>query len=148
LILGRILAKSRTSLFRRGFEFVALVFGLAALAVQAIAPICLSGFPAPHSSGGIPIVLCTAHGFQTVTLDADGKPIPATPAKDGSDGLCQMCTAFHSASAIVSPAALILIALFIWSRADRIVASDAPALRRAFALFITRGPPALRATLI
>ena len=50
------MANSRTCLFRRSFEFIALVFGLAALAVQAIAPICLSGFPAPHSTDGIQIV--------------------------------------------------------------------------------------------
>src|SRR5206468_5215082 len=133
------------SLFRRSFEFVALIFGLAALAVQAIAPICLSGFAASRSSGGFSIVLCTAHGFQSVTLDQNGKPIPAAPAKDGSDGLCQMCTAFHSAPLIVTPAAAILIFLLFWSRSDQIVASDAPVLRRAYASFFTRGLPAIRA---
>jgi hypothetical protein len=142
------MANSRTSLFLRSFDFVALVFGLAALAVQAIAPICLSGFAAPRSSGGFSIVLCTAHGFQSVTLDQNGKPIPAAPAKDGSDGLCQMCTAFHSAPLIVTPAAAILIFLLFWSRSDQIIASDAPVLRRAYASFVTRGPPAIRAGLI
>src|SRR5437764_1435262 len=139
----------RCSLVRRGcFEFVALIFGLAALAVQAIAPICLSGFAAPRSSGGFSIVLCTAHGFQSVTLDQNGKPIPAAPAKDGSDGLCQMCTAFHSAPLIVTPAVLILLVVLFWSQAYQIGSSDAPVLRRTYASFISRGPPASRASLI
>jgi hypothetical protein len=138
------LANSRTCLFRRSFEFIALVFGLAALAVQAVAPICLSGFPAPHSTNGVQIVLCTGHGFQTITLDADGKPIPAPPARDGSDGLCQMCTAFHSTPLIVTSAAPLLVVLLFSIRENRIVATDVPVLRRAYSSFITRGPPALR----
>jgi len=146
--MGRILVNRRTSLFRRGFELIALICGLAALAVQAIAPICLSGFPAPRSSSGIPIVLCTAHGFQTVTLDANGKPAPAAPAQDGSDWLCQMCTAFHSAPLIVTPAALVLVILLLWSRADRRIASDTPVFRRAYLSFTTRGPPSVRAASI
>ncbi len=134
--------------FRRAIDFVALAFGLAALAVQAIAPICLSGFAAPRSAGGFSLVLCTAHGFQTVTLDANGKPVPAAPDNGGSDGLCPMCVAFHSAPVLAVAPALLLAFLLFWRSAEPFVNSVRLLLRRAYESFETRGPPAaLRAAL-
>jgi hypothetical protein len=134
--------RNRNSFVRRAVDFVALVFGLAALAVQVIAPICLSGFPAARATGGLSIVLCTAHGFQTVTLDVNGKPIPAAPDNGGSDGLCLMCVAFHSAPLLAVTAALFLAVLLFWRSADRFVNFAPVLLRRAYISFETRGPPA------
>ncbi len=126
---------------------IALLLGLAAMVVQAIAPICLSGFSAQTGSGGFPIVLCTAHGFQSVVLDENGKPVPAPP-KDGSDGLCPMCVAFHSAPIVATAAALLLGVVFSWQYADRFIISNVPVPRRAYSSFITRGPPDARAALM
>ena len=137
---------SRSNL-RRAIDFVALFFGLAALAVQAVAPICLSGFPTSRAANGFSIVLCTAHGFQTLTLDADGKPLPAAPDKGGSDGLCPMCVAFHSAPVLVLTGTLVLAVLLFWRRADRIVNIKPVLQRRAYESFETRGPPAALAAM-
>ena len=132
---------------RRAIDFVALLFGLAALMVQAIAPICLSGFPASGAADGFSIVLCTAHGFQSVSLDANGKPIPAAPDKGNSDGLCPMCVAFHSAPVLALTGALVLAIVLFWRSADRGMDRTPVLLRRAFLSFVTRGPPAVRIAL-
>jgi hypothetical protein len=129
------------SSFRRRFDFVALLFGLAALTVQAIAPICLSGFPPGRSADGFSIVLCTVHGFQTVTLDANGKPLPATPDKSNPDGLCPICTAFHAAPLLGVAAAFLLAVLLSWRSVDPVAHFAPPLLRRAYTSFVTRGPP-------
>jgi hypothetical protein len=48
-----------------------------AFALRALVP---AGFMlAPSAVGEMTVVLCTGHGPQTITLDADGKPVPATP---------------------------------------------------------------------
>ena len=139
----RGLFRSHGSNHRRAFDFAALVLALAALAVQAIAPICLYGFSASHAPGGVPIVLCTAHGFQTVTLDANGKPVPPAPDQGSSDGLCPMCVAFHAVPLLAMPAALLLAVLLSWRKADRATDFAPVLLRRAYASFVTRGPPAV-----
>jgi hypothetical protein len=138
---------SRTAPRPSAAQFVALIFGFVAMMVQAIAPICLSGFSAQQGSAGFSIVLCTAHGFQSVTLDENGKPVQA-PAKDDSGSLCPMCSAFHSAPVIVAAAALLLVFLLFWQSADRFIVRNAPVPRRAYTSFSTRGPPGVRAALI
>ena len=48
-----------------------------AFALRALVP---AGFMlAPSAVGEMTVVLCTGHGPQTIALDADGKPVPATP---------------------------------------------------------------------
>ena len=120
---------------------LALFLGFAALVAQAIAPICLSGFPSSRSADGYSIVLCTAHGFQTVALDAYGKPLPPTPDKNAPDGQCPMCVAFHSAPLLGATAALIIAIAIFWYRADASAEPIVPLGRRAYASFLTRAPP-------
>src|SRR5258708_22158231 len=52
----------------------ALTLGLAALMLQALAPLCLAGTASAGS--GQSIVICTVHGMQTIQLDADGNAVP------------------------------------------------------------------------
>ena len=139
------MGQSRNTACQHTTRLVALVFGLAAMVVQAIFPICLSGFTVQN--GSFSIVLCTAHGVQSVAVDDTGKPVPV-PAKDSSDGFCPMCVAFHSAPIVGTVAALLLV--FVLSRqfADLFVTGNAPVPRRAYISFITRGPPDVRAALM
>lgn len=127
---------------RHAWDCVALLLAVAAIAVQAIAPVCLYGIAPSGGAGGVPIVLCTAHGFQTVTLDQNGKPVPAAPDKGSSDGLCPMCVAFHAAPPVLLAAALLLGLIYFWFRADPVPRSVPIRLRRAAFSFDTRGPPA------
>lgn len=145
LLNSPAMADSRTAPRPRAMHVMALLLGLAAMVVQAIAPICLSGFSAQRGSGGFSIVLCTAHGFQSVTLDDNGKPAPAP--KDGSDSLCPMCVAIHSAPLLAAAAALLVVFLLSWQTAGRFAVSTTPLLRRAYVAFITRGPPPIRVAL-
>ena len=56
-----------------------------AFALRALVP---AGFMlAPSAVGEMTVVLCTGHGPQTITLDADGKPVPAAP-KQSQHTLC------------------------------------------------------------
>lgn len=127
--------------WRRAVDSVAVGLGLLAFVVQAIAPLCLNGI-ASQRTGGFPIVICTLHGSQTVTLDANGNPVPVSPGKDGSDSQCPMCAAFHAAPLLAPFAALLLAILFFSHYADRFVFVPARVARRAYTAFVTRGPPA------
>jgi hypothetical protein len=65
-------------------RFLAPLFILA-FALRALVPV---GFIlAPSAVGEMTVVLCTGHGPQTITFDADGKPVPATP-KQNPHTLC------------------------------------------------------------
>ena len=129
---------------RRAFRALALSLGLAALMVQAMAPLCLAGLMGAGAAGASATVLCTAHGFQTVVLDAAGNPVPAAPAKNAPDTLCPMCLAFHAAGAFTAPA-LIVVALALMFMCERqVVATVRAAASRPYRSYITRAPPALR----
>lgn len=114
---------------------IALWLGLAALMVQGLAPLCVGG----EAGGAVAsVVICTAHGFQTVAVDADGKPLPQAPGKSMSD----CCSACHMPGgfALGSPLAL---------AAPSSVAYNGPHIARApvadtrfYASYVTRGPPA------
>src|SRR5438105_159459 len=121
---------------------MAAAFGLLAMVVQAIVPLCLTGFPPSKTGGGISIVICTVHGSQTLTLDADGNPTPVSPGKNAPDTQCLMCAAFHAAPLLAPFAALLLAVLFFWRCADTFAIVTARAPRRAYTSFTTRGPPA------
>jgi hypothetical protein len=47
------------------------------LAVRSLLPAGFMLQPSVAGDGTLAVVICTGHGPQTVTLDADGKPIPA-----------------------------------------------------------------------
>ena len=75
----------------RAYVYVLLVFSLT---LQQFAPIGLMAATGAHT-----IVLCSVGGTRTVTVDADGKPIPHE-----QDHKCPMCACFQSAHALPSPA--------------------------------------------
>jgi Protein of unknown function (DUF2946) len=123
-------------------DLIAVAFGLVAMAAQAIAPVCFIGFPPAHASGGFSVVICSVHGSQTVTLDANGNPIPVAPDKGGTDTQCPMCGAFHAPPLLAPFAGLLVAVLFFWRSAAEFAIVTGRAPRCAFMFFITRGPPA------
>jgi hypothetical protein len=122
---------------------VALALGLIAVAAQAIAPICLSGFVGSRATGGISIVLCSAHGLQTINLDANGNPVNGAPDNGNPDSQCPMCVACHAASLLVPLAVTLIAVLFLWSHEDRFSIVALRIQRRVYAPYLTRGPPTL-----
>ncbi|MEL6291172.1 MAG: DUF2946 family protein [Pseudomonadota bacterium] len=60
---------------------------LMALAVRALIPPGFMLATAEASGGGLTVVICTAQGMQSVSLDADGKPVEA-PASQRADSGC------------------------------------------------------------
>lgn len=130
--------------FRRAIDLLAVSFGLLALIAQAIAPICLtSSFALSHASGGNSIIICTVHGYRTVTLDSDGQPTAPKP-DNGSDTQCPMCAAAHI-TPVLAPLAALLLVILILDRAETFSFVTPPMRRRAYSTFISRGPPAARA---
>jgi hypothetical protein len=69
------------------------------LAVRSLLPAGFMLQAAASGDGSIEIVICTGHGAQKITLDADGKPVAPKPAKSDA-GLCP-----YAASAPVAVAA-------------------------------------------
>lgn len=56
-----------------------------AFAVRSLLPVGLMLATVPDHSGTVQIVICTGHGPQSLTVDAEGVPIPAkAPAADKS----------------------------------------------------------------
>ncbi len=68
------------------------------LAARSAVPAGFMLAPSVSGDGSMTVVICTGHGPQIVTLDANGKPIPAKPAA-GDLGLC----AFAGHVALVAP---------------------------------------------
>jgi hypothetical protein len=132
------------SLSRRNVSrTLALWLGLAALLVQAMAPLCLAGFMSVAAPGASSIILCTAHGFETIQIGADGKPLPATPAQDQQGANCPLCSAMHAASAFMPPTlALANTPLSVTAARMSFVSVPVPSRKFSFA-YVTRGPPSL-----
>ena len=129
--------------WHRSVRTTALWLGLAALLVQAMAPLCLAGFMSAAAPGTSSIILCTSHGFETIQIGADGKPLPATPAQDQQGANCPLCAAMHAASALVPPPLALSIAppSMIAARMNFI---SVPVSARKFSFaYVTRGPPGL-----
>lgn len=125
---------------RRVFRTLALWLGLAALMVQGLAPLCAVGpmGASGRASGVASIVLCTAHGFETVQIGADGKPLPNQPANTASD----CCTACHAPVGFTLPAPILaaLPSAIAYDGAHLVTAPVPTA--RFYSSYVTRGPPA------
>ena len=118
----------------------ALTLGLAALMLQALAPLCLAG--TASASSGQSIVICTLHGTQTIQLDADGNVIPNVPSHDQQNSTCSMCLGAQTARAFTAPAPASVPAPTISARVERsVAASITPSLPPHFS-YVTRAPPA------
>ena len=123
---------------RRALKLLTLWLGLAALMVQGLAPLCASGAMAATGGNVASVVICTIHGFQTVQVDADGKPLPRQPGASMSD----CCSACHAPGGVT-------LASPIPVTAPTQIAYDAPhfapapvAAARFYSSYGTRGPPA------
>jgi hypothetical protein len=122
---------------RRVFRTLALWLGLAALMVQGLAPLCAPGLMGGSGGSVASIVICTVHGFETVQIGADGKPLPQQPAKNASD----CCTACHAPNGFTTPSP-ILAALPFGASYERAPHFAAPVvLPRFYSSYISRGPP-------
>jgi hypothetical protein len=75
------------------------------LAVRSLLPAGFMLQTAASGDGSIEIVICTGHGAQKITLDADGKPSQPQPAKSDA-GLCPYAASAPIALGIVQPAPL------------------------------------------
>ncbi|MEI9902159.1 MAG: hypothetical protein WDN31_21050 [Hyphomicrobium sp.] len=51
------------------------------LALRSLLPV---GFMLASHAGEMTVVICTGHGAETVTIDADGKRVPAKPRRGRS----------------------------------------------------------------
>jgi hypothetical protein len=121
----------------RTFRTLALWLGLTALIVQGLAPLC-AGFMTEASAGVPSIVICTAHGSQTVQIGADGKAVPAAPLTNAGD-CCSVCSV-PGGFALPSP---ILVAMPSSITATYLPAVAAPVIgQRFYFSYLTRGPPA------
>ena len=126
----------------RALRAVALWLGLAALTIQGLAPLCLNMMDAPLASAGVSsIVLCTLHGFQTIRIAADGKPIPNAPTPDQQNSTCPICTGFHAAKTFTAPALVGLVVPTHFTLAPQAINSSPVPLVSSHRSYISRAPP-------
>ena len=113
---------------------LALWLGLAALLVQSVAPAYAS---LAVAGKGTSIVICTAHGFQTVQVDSDGKTVQGK----SSAHLQDCCTDCQAAGGFVlptpirvpEPVSIVFATVSFWA-----ALSIAPCF---FSPYVTRAPP-------
>jgi hypothetical protein len=123
----------------RAIKALALWLGLAALMVQSVAPLCAPALMGGPSGGVASIVICTAHGSETVQIGADGTPLPHPPAHSFSD----CCTACHAPGGfnVASPIP-VAAPSGIASEGARFEPVSVVATR-FYSSYVTRGPPRL-----
>jgi hypothetical protein len=93
-----------------------------------------------HAGGTASVVICTAHGFEKVQLDAEGKPLPAAPS-NASD----CCTACYAPGGFTVPSPVLAAnPVGVIDPRPRLVVSPAVSPRFCSS-YITRGPPAASA---
>jgi hypothetical protein len=110
---------------------------LLALLVQSFAPAYarLAG----GAGGGSSIVICTAHGFQTVRVDADGNALTGKSSANAQD----CCTDCQAAGGFVVPTP-VRVPTPSHIASDEPVFGASPRLTlRFFSSYVTRGPPLL-----
>jgi hypothetical protein len=124
---------------RRAFQTLALWFGLVALTIQGLVPLCVAS-PAASASGGSSIVICTVHGYETIQLDGDGNPT-GSPASDHG-ATCFLCLGCHMGSGLPAPAfSQLFIALDLQREPLQFAAALAPSRPQHFS-YVSRAPPA------
>lgn len=114
---------------------------VAALAMRAIMP--MGWMPNPQAaSDGVPIVICTLEGAQTLLIGADGVPRPAdgVPAKARDHAPCHFACAGHAAPPRGGVALPVLAA---WSESLAPAALSVAVSRLDGRIAEPRGPPAL-----
>ena len=123
---------------RRVFKTLALWLGLAALMVQNLAPLCAAGLMGGPSDGVASVVICTVHGYETVAIDSNGKPLPSGPAKNASD----CCTACAAPNGFTTPSPiLVAVPVSVAFMGARVLPLPVIA-PRIYSSYITRAPPA------
>jgi hypothetical protein len=76
------------------------------LAVRSLLPAGFMLQTAASGDGSIEIVICTGHGPQKITLDADGKPTQPQPAKSDAGRICPYAASASVALGVDQPAPL------------------------------------------
>jgi len=118
----------------RAIRALALWLGLAALIVQSLVPAYASVGASPD---GTPIVICTAHGFQTVRVDADGNALSGKSSANASD----CCTDCQATGGFVLPPPIRFPAPFRIATQAPVLTSAPVLVARFFSSYVTRGPP-------
>ncbi len=85
----------------RRLKALALWLGLGALMLHGLAPLCLAG--AMGSAGGDTVIICTAHGPETVRIGPDGTKLPEAPPSNDSSSDCLACLVFHGVPVLSPP---------------------------------------------
>jgi len=126
---------------QRAWKTFGLWLGLAALMVQAVAPLCAAGRVSTGADGSSAIVLCTAHGLETIRIGADGRPLQDAPAED-HHASCFLCVSCPSANATPTPS-FIGIAAPATGMGAPAIAAAAPAISlKLHFSYVSRAPPA------
>jgi len=117
---------------------------LQALATAFHAP-ALAGLGASSVNGPLQaIVICSAHGIRTITVDAEGNPVEA-PAPVDTRLSCQMCLVLGG-TALAPPASGAVIAVAVTSARMAPPAHDGAPRGMSVRSHQIRGPPASAAT--
>jgi hypothetical protein len=105
--------------------------------VQSLAP-AYAGLAAAGGEGNS-IVICTAHGFQTVRLDGDGNALPGKSSANTQDCCtdCQVAGGFIVPTPVRIPEPFQVASETPWF-------AEAPSVApRFYFSYVTRGPPLL-----
>ena len=122
---------------RQAIRAVALWLGVLALMVQTLAPAYAAS--AAGAGKGSSIVICTAHGFQTVRVDADGNAIAGKSSGNSSD----CCNDYHAAGGFIVPTPVRVPEPFRIVSEASWFAAPASIAPRFYSSYVTRGPPLL-----
>ena len=118
-------------------HFVTLM-AVAALLWQSVAPVLA---PAPRAADDL-VVVCTAHGFKTVSLSSlDGRSNPQSGQDLPGKNDCPLCPGGHSGAACLPGSAPLLVAETFVSRAVAIPEQRLSFGPARFDSFLSRAPP-------
>jgi hypothetical protein len=119
---------------RHVLRALALWLGLAALMVQSLAPAYARTV---QTSGATSIVICTAHGFQTVQLEEDGNALAGKSSANAQD----CCTDCQVTGGFIVPTPVRLPEPFQVASEVPWFAASPPIAARFYSSYVTRGPP-------
>jgi hypothetical protein len=118
-------------------QALALWFGIAALMLQGLVP------TGAIAADGRSIVICTAHGMETIRLGSDGKPL-AAQTNPGSNRLaCSVCSDCTAASGFTLPSPILAGQLLAFVEAVLFVPNISAPLTRVYRPYGSRAPPSL-----